>query len=236
MRVLTPIGALVLGLLMLVAAMSLAAIVPVPHDVTQVPGPSEGPPAESGPWALDESQTCGVDAPADGTWSLDAGFPYGTTTKICISETTVAGLQLGSFMSKFTDQDGLFIQSSTDPADQALFDITGAPIDQGAFYEFPVSLDNRVGQKFKDGERQIFASQQPSSGTANVFMAQMYGSGGTDGYVKWWAGDGSKSGDSVCPGAIGMSCKDAFNAMIPAMPVACTDTPASGLHFALCGK
>lgn len=195
-----------------------------------------GTPAQSGPWVLAGADTCGVDVPAAGTWSLDAGFPYNTTALICLSETTVSGLDLNTFLSKFTDQDGVFIQNSTDPSDQALFDITAAPTDQGTYYTFPVTLDNRVGQQFKDGERQIFQSQQPSAGPAQVFLSDISGGSGTHGYLKWWAANGTTSGDSLCGTLPAVACYGAYRVQIPVIPVLCSDTPASNLHFALCGK
>ena len=66
-------------------------------------------------------------------------------------------------------------------------------------------------------------------------MTNMGGTHDHDGYMKWFIGDGSTSGDSVCGFISIVTCHDAFKATTPNAPFSCSDTPASGYHFAMCG-
>jgi hypothetical protein len=90
----------------------------------------------SGTWRWTSSTT---DASASGRVGLDQ-VTWVAATQLNLNETTQAGGDTANVLAKLKVGDGFYLQDHTDASRWARYTISGTPIDQGTWRQFPVTF------------------------------------------------------------------------------------------------
>lgn len=134
------------------------------------PGPTgpQGPPGEvnsvyTGTWTW---TTKTADANTNGQVGINT-TAWSTATQINLNEKTTDNADATTFISKIKSGDELRLQQKTDSTRWAKYVVTGTPVDQGAWWSFPVSYEQGGGNP-PGGNADTLVSFLPAGASGGV--------------------------------------------------------------------
>jgi hypothetical protein len=123
-------------------------IVEVVQGGAQGPQGPQGPPGPAGPagaytqtWAW---TTKTGDASSNGQLGINS-VGWATATQVNVAERSSDNSDVSAFFARVKVGDDIYLQAKNNAANWARYTITGAPVDQGSWWSFPVAYDSSGG-------------------------------------------------------------------------------------------